>query len=97
MKASWLAFTFSDLPPQAFRADACRARPYENVSAHGLHSTGATEPIDYAEHAAIFGAVRKSHPPHTSSMKPSLDMGKNAAGLHDPAHYSLLSWKATGH
>ena len=27
MKASWLALMFSGLPPQAFSAEACRARP----------------------------------------------------------------------
>ena len=36
MKASWAALTFSGLPPQAFSADACSARPYEKESAHGL-------------------------------------------------------------
>ena len=42
MKASWLAFTFSSLPPQAFSADACSARPYENVRTQGLRSSAIT-------------------------------------------------------
>lgn len=33
--SSWHAFPFSFLPPQAFRAEACRARPYEKVRAQG--------------------------------------------------------------
>lgn len=36
MNSSWHAFPFSFLPPQAFRAEACRARPYEKVRAQGL-------------------------------------------------------------
>lgn len=36
MNSSWHAFPFSFLPPQALRAEACRARPYEKVRAQGL-------------------------------------------------------------
>lgn len=36
MYSSWHAFPFSFLPPQALRAEACRARPYEKVRAQGL-------------------------------------------------------------
>lgn len=36
MYSSWQAFPFSFLPPQALRAEACRARPYEKVRAQGL-------------------------------------------------------------
>lgn len=32
---SWQALPFSFLPPQAFRAEACRARPKEKVRAQG--------------------------------------------------------------
>lgn len=35
-KASCAAFLFSGLPPQAARADACRARPYEKVNFQGF-------------------------------------------------------------
>lgn len=33
--SSWAALTFSFLPPQALNTEACKARPYENVKAHG--------------------------------------------------------------
>lgn len=36
MNSSWHALPFSFLPPQALRAEACRARPYEKVRAQGL-------------------------------------------------------------
>lgn len=35
MYSSWQALPFSFLPPQAFRAEACRARPKEKVRAQG--------------------------------------------------------------
>lgn len=35
MYSSWQALPFSALPPQAFRAEACRARPKEKVRAQG--------------------------------------------------------------
>jgi len=63
MKASWLAFTFSGLPPQAFSADACSARPYENVRAHGLHSriaiTSTRPPV---QTSMLMEDVRAMHP-----------------------------------
>lgn len=36
MKASWVAFLFSALPPQAASALACRALPYEKLSFQGF-------------------------------------------------------------
>merc|ERR1711915_983847 len=36
MNSSWHALPFSFFPPQALRAEACRARPYEKVRAQGL-------------------------------------------------------------
>lgn len=33
--SSWAALTFSFLPPHALNTEACKARPYENVRAHG--------------------------------------------------------------
>ncbi len=36
INSSWQAFPFSFLPPQAFSAEACRARPKEKVRAQGL-------------------------------------------------------------
>ena len=37
MKAAAPAFKFSSLPPQALRALACRALPYEKDRFQGLH------------------------------------------------------------
>lgn len=38
MSSSWPALMFSFLPPHARSTEAWRARPYENVRAHGLKS-----------------------------------------------------------
>ena len=33
--SSWAVLTFSFLPPHALKTEACKARPYEKVKAHG--------------------------------------------------------------